>query len=140
MTTRIISRGVTIVNRKNLYHFPSPGGRELEGGGIHPHLNPLPSRERKFTRNCVEHHNASGCIDQVSRLHDERRGFQGEFFPLDYLRSELETYSNQTLELYSKDVSDAIEEGRNLVKEHYTFLFQTLEYGSIYDLPKKRTS
>jgi hypothetical protein len=32
---------------------PSPGGRELEGGGPlangHPHLNPLPSRERNFT-------------------------------------------------------------------------------------------
>ena len=36
--------------------LPSPGGRELEGGEIHPHLNPLPSRERKFIRNCVEHY------------------------------------------------------------------------------------
>ena len=25
----------------------SPGGRELEWGGFHPHLGPLPSRERK---------------------------------------------------------------------------------------------
>jgi len=24
----------------------SPGERELEGGGYHPHLNPLPSREK----------------------------------------------------------------------------------------------
>jgi hypothetical protein len=25
----------------------APGGRELGRGGFHPHLNPLPSRERK---------------------------------------------------------------------------------------------
>jgi hypothetical protein len=44
------------------YVSPFPGGRELKGGGnsthkgeviassflIHPHLNPLPSRERKL--------------------------------------------------------------------------------------------
>ena len=36
----------TIVN----YKTPSPGGRELEGGGFHPHLNPLPSRARNFIR------------------------------------------------------------------------------------------
>ena len=30
------------------YNSPSPGGRELEGGGFRPHLTPLPSRERKF--------------------------------------------------------------------------------------------
>jgi len=28
------------------------GGRELEGGGIHPHLIPLPSRERRLFRDC----------------------------------------------------------------------------------------
>jgi len=36
-----------IVNCKIPYNSPSPGGRELEGGGFHPHLNPLPSRERR---------------------------------------------------------------------------------------------
>jgi len=29
-----------MVNHKNLCNFPSPGGRELEGGRIHPHLTP----------------------------------------------------------------------------------------------------
>jgi hypothetical protein len=33
---------------KVLNNSLSPGGRELERGGFHPHLNPLPSRERKF--------------------------------------------------------------------------------------------
>ena len=27
-----------MANHKNLYNSPSPGGRELEGGGIRPHL------------------------------------------------------------------------------------------------------
>jgi len=30
----------------SLYYPPSPGGRELERGGTHPHPNPLPSRKR----------------------------------------------------------------------------------------------
>jgi hypothetical protein len=33
---------------KTHYNSPSPSGRELEGGGFHPHLTPLPSRERIF--------------------------------------------------------------------------------------------
>jgi len=31
-------------------NFPSPSGRELEGGAFHPHLNPLPSRARNLIR------------------------------------------------------------------------------------------
>ena len=42
------------VNRKNRYNSPSPGGRESEGGGFHPHPDPLPSRKREFIRDCVE--------------------------------------------------------------------------------------
>ena len=42
-----------IVNRGISYNSPSSGGRELERGGIHPLLNPLPSRERNFVRTCV---------------------------------------------------------------------------------------
>lgn len=57
-----------------------------------------------------------------------------------YLRSELETYSDQTLELYFKDISDAVKEGRNLVEERYTFLFRILGYSSIDDWVKKRAS
>jgi hypothetical protein len=43
-----------------------------------------------------------------------------------YLRSELETYSPQMLELYFEDVSKAI--GRDLAAERYSFLFQHIGY------------
>lgn len=55
-----------------------------------------------------------------------------------YLRSELETYSDKTLELYLKDVRNAIEEGRNLTAERYTFLFQQIGYKSIDDMERSR--
>ena len=51
-----------------------------------------------------------------------------------YLQCELETDSAQTLELYFKDISDAVEEGRNLAEERYTFLSRILGYSSIDDL------
>ena len=35
-----------MVSYKIPYTSPSPSGREIEGGGFHPHLNPLPSRAR----------------------------------------------------------------------------------------------
>ena len=40
-----------------------------------------------------------------------------------YLRSELETYSDKTLELYFKDISKALEEGGNLSVERCIFIF-----------------
>ena len=55
-----------------------------------------------------------------------------------YLRSELETYSNETLESYFKDVSKAMEEGRNLTEERYTFIFQQTGYDSIDDMESER--
>jgi len=55
-----------------------------------------------------------------------------------YLRSELETYSNETLESYFKDVSKAMEEGRNLTEERYTFIFQQTGYDSIDDVERER--
>jgi len=55
-----------------------------------------------------------------------------------YLRSELETYSNETLELYFKDVSKAMEEGRNLTEERYIFIFQQTGYDSIDDVEMER--
>jgi len=55
-----------------------------------------------------------------------------------YLRSELETYSDQTLELYFKDVSNALGEGRNLTAERYTFLFKQIGYNSIDDMERQR--
>lgn len=55
-----------------------------------------------------------------------------------YLRSELETYSERTLELYFKDICKALEEGRNLTAERYTYLFKQLGYESIEDMEQER--
>ena len=55
-----------------------------------------------------------------------------------YLRSELETYSDKTLELYYKDICKALEEGRNLTAERYTFLFKQTGYNSIDDVENER--
>ena len=55
-----------------------------------------------------------------------------------YLRSELETFSDKTLELYFKDISRAVEDGRNLTEERYTFIFQQIGYNSIDEMEKER--
>jgi len=55
-----------------------------------------------------------------------------------YLRSELETYSDRTLELYYKDVCKALAEGRNLTAERYMYLFKQIGYNSIDDMEKER--
>ncbi|MFC1847802.1 DUF4125 family protein [Chloroflexota bacterium] len=55
-----------------------------------------------------------------------------------YLRSELETYSDKTLELYHRDVSGAAGEGRNLTEERYRFIFQQAGYESIDDMESER--
>ena len=55
-----------------------------------------------------------------------------------YLRSELETYSNRTLELYLKDLTKALYEGINLTTERYTYLFKQLGYNSIDDMEQER--
>ena len=54
-----------------------------------------------------------------------------------YLSSELETYSDKTLELYFEDISKVEKEGRNLAEEQYTILFQKLGYSSIAEVEKK---
>jgi hypothetical protein len=54
-----------------------------------------------------------------------------------YLSSELETYSDKTLESYSRDVSKAEEGKRNLAEERYTKLFQQIGYGSIAEAEEK---
>ena len=48
-----------------------------------------------------------------------------------YLRCELETYSNATLDSYFKDLSKAWAEGRNAITERYDRLAQTLGYSSL---------
>ena len=55
-----------------------------------------------------------------------------------YLRSELETYSDKTLELYYRDVCKALEEGRNLTAERYTSLFKQTGYNSIDAVENER--
>jgi len=55
-----------------------------------------------------------------------------------YLRSELETYSNRTLELYLKDLTKALYEGINLTAERYTYLFKQIGYNSIDDMEQER--
>jgi len=54
-----------------------------------------------------------------------------------YLSSELETYSDKTLQLYFEDVSKADKEDRNLAEEQYTMLFQRIGYGSIAEVEEK---
>ena len=55
-----------------------------------------------------------------------------------YLRSELETYSDRTLELYFGDVSRAAAEGRNLTEERYTFIFKQIGFDSIEAMERER--
>ncbi|HUV59442.1 MAG TPA: DUF4125 family protein [Desulfatiglandales bacterium] len=57
-----------------------------------------------------------------------------------YLSSELETYSDKTLELYFEDISKVEEEGRNLAEDQYTMLFQQIGYGSIAEVERKARS
>lgn len=54
-----------------------------------------------------------------------------------YLSSELETYSDKTLELYFEDISKAEKEERNLAEEQYTMLFQQIGYKSIAEVEEK---
>jgi len=50
-----------------------------------------------------------------------------------YLSSELETYSDRTLDLYFGDVTRAESEGRNLAEDRYNWLFEKIGYGSIIE-------
>jgi hypothetical protein len=63
---------------------------------------------------------------------------RAEFAAGTYLRSELETYSDRTLELYLKDVTKATGAERNLTAERYTYLFKQLGYDSIDAVEKER--
>ncbi len=54
-----------------------------------------------------------------------------------YISSELETYSDKTLELYFRDVSEAEKQGRNLAEERYNWLFERIGYGSLAEASAK---
>ncbi len=48
-----------------------------------------------------------------------------------YLHSELETYSDQTLDLYYRDTTEALKQGGNLSEERYLKMSLKLGYGSL---------
>jgi hypothetical protein len=54
-----------------------------------------------------------------------------------YIACELETLSPQTLKLLGEYVSQALEAGRNLVRERYENLFRKLGYASIAEFEEK---
>lgn len=105
----------------------------------------------KYARidNLVPCLNESPTIDKIVEVEGQWLGELEQRYPLTfvgrsdfamgvYLRSELETYSNRTLELYFNDVSKALEDGRNLTAERYTFLFKQIGYDSIDDVESER--
>jgi hypothetical protein len=51
-----------------------------------------------------------------------------------YLKCELETYSDEVLELYYRDLKSAESGGRNLVREKYLNLFKKLGYKSLEEI------
>ena len=54
-----------------------------------------------------------------------------------YLRCELETYSDSTLESYYQDLSQALSEGRNKEEERYTQVYQNMGYSSLEETEQK---
>ncbi len=55
-----------------------------------------------------------------------------------YTRSELETYSDKTLELIYRDLQKALKEGKNLLKEQYEYLFSKIGYSSLEEIERKK--
>jgi hypothetical protein len=107
--------------------------------------------ELKYARidNLLSCLNTNPIIDKIVEIESRWMKELAERYPLTfkgraeyaaeiYLRSELETYSNNTLELYFKDTSEAAEAGRNLTEERYTFVFQQTGYESIEDVELER--
>ncbi len=79
----------------------------------------------------------SGWMRELSQKYPRSfRGGAGSFEL--YLSNELETYSDDTLQLYFADVSRAEKEGRNLAEERYTKLSQQIGYSSIDEMERKR--
>jgi hypothetical protein len=80
-------------------------------------------------------------IDEIVAIEMEWMRSLGNKYPLtfrggnpgfrNYLSSELETYSDKTLDLYHEAVTEARSEGRNLAEERYDNLFRRLGYGSV---------
>lgn len=71
-------------------------------------------------------------------LKDEERYMYGVPFWKVYLRAELETYSDETLEFRFQDILKSSSEGRNLLEESYTNMFKRIGYGSLEELELER--
>ena len=54
-----------------------------------------------------------------------------------YLRCELETYSDRTLKLYLRDLTDSLARGINHAEKSYENLFKRLGYESLDDVARK---
>ncbi len=54
-----------------------------------------------------------------------------------YLRCELETYSQHTLEFYYQDVSKALKEKSNLQERKYAYLVESMGYSSLEKVEEK---
>lgn len=67
-------------------------------------------------------------------LFKDASGLNGRF----NLRSELETYSDQTIESYCDDILAAVAEGENLAAKRYTSLIRQMGYNSLDDMEKER--
>lgn len=78
-------------------------------------------------------------MDWIQQLNDRfPLTFKGRFASFEnYLSCELETFSDQTIELYYRDVFSAAEAGKNLTEQRYLNLFEKMGYGSIEEVEKK---
>jgi len=66
--------------------------------------------------------------------------FRGNRTPFEiYLCSELETYSDDTLALYHRDVTTALKKGGNLAERRYRLLFESLGYDDIHQVEQQMT-
>ena len=72
-------------------------------------------------------------MEEAARLYPRSLQSQGGDHFLRYISCELETLSDQTLDLYREEVEEALEAGRNLVVERHDFLCQKLGFASLAD-------
>jgi hypothetical protein len=88
-----------------------------------------------------------GIIDEIVRIEESwMREFSQEYPEIvksgaagfgDYLRGELETYSDRTLRLYLRDAETARQEGSNHARKSYENLFKKLGYESLDDVARQ---
>jgi len=82
--------------------------------------------------------NTEPCIDEITRIECAWQEEMDKKYPelvqkennnifWLYLRSELQTLSSQTLNLYYNNINQALKEGRNLVVERYEILMNNLD-------------